>query len=110
MDGLPLGYLAPVDLASFLTSPVDQAVDFVTASCIRVIRYAALLASLLLPGLYVAMAVFHQEMLPTKLLLSIIESKQQVPFPPCGRCWGCCWPLRFCRRPEPTCPNPLVRP
>ena len=81
VDGLPLGYLAPVDLASFLTSPVDQAVDFVTASCIRVIRYAALLASLLLPGLYVAMAVFHQEMLPTKLLLSIIESKQQVPFP-----------------------------
>lgn len=81
VDGLPLGHLAPVDLASFLTSPEDQAVDFVTASCIRVIRYAALLASLLLPGLYVAMAVFHQEMLPTKLLLSIIESKQQVPFP-----------------------------
>ena len=27
------------------------------------------------------MAAFHQEMIPTKLLLSIIESKQQVPFP-----------------------------
>ena len=40
-----------------------------------------LLVSLLLPGLYVAMAAFHQEMLPTLLLKAIIESKQSVPFP-----------------------------
>lgn len=36
--------------------------------------------SLLLPALYAAMAMFHQQMLPTKLLLSIIESKKNVPF------------------------------
>ena len=55
--------------------------DFISASCVRVLRYAALLVSLLLPALYSAMAAFHQEMIPTKLLLAIIESKQQVPFP-----------------------------
>ena len=55
--------------------------DFVSASCVRVLRYGALLISLLLPALYAAMASFHQEMTPTKLLLSIIESKAQVPFP-----------------------------
>ena len=66
VDGLPLGYLAPVDLASFLTSPEDQAVDFVTASCIRVIRYAALLASLLLPGRFLGLAAF---LLPPAALL-----------------------------------------
>ena len=38
------------------------------------------LAALLLPGLYVAMATYHQEMIPTKLLLAIIDSKQEVPF------------------------------
>ena len=81
VDGLPLGYLAPVDLAGFLTSPEDQGMDFVSASCVRVLRYGALLISLLLPALYAAMASFHQEMIPTKLLLSIIESKAQVPFP-----------------------------
>lgn len=81
VDGLPLGYLAPVELGGFLASPEDQGVDFVTASCIRIIRYGALLVSLLLPALYAAMASFHQEMLPTQLLFSIIESKQQVPFP-----------------------------
>lgn len=81
VDGLPQGYLAPAELVSFLASPEDQGVDHVSASCVRVLRYAALLVSLLLPALYVAMAAFHQEMIPTKLLLSIIESKQQVPFP-----------------------------
>ena len=81
VDGLPLGYLAPAQLAGFLTSPEDQGMDYVTASCVRVLRYLALLVSLLLPALYTAMASFHQEMIPTKLLQSIIESKAQVPFP-----------------------------
>ena len=81
VDGLPLGYLAPVSLAGFLTSPEDRGVDFLSASWVRVLRYGALLVSLLLPALFTAMAAYHQEMIPTKLLRSIIESKQQVPFP-----------------------------
>ena len=43
--------------------------------------WAALLLGLLLPGLYVAMAAFHPQMLPTELLQSILESKRAVPFP-----------------------------
>ena len=81
VDGLPVGYLMPVGLWDFLTSPEDEDTDFVSASLIRVLRYAALLLSLLLPALYAALAAFHQEMIPTKLLQAIIESKQQVPFP-----------------------------
>lgn len=80
VDGLPLGYLAPVDLGILMKSTEDRAVDYLSASCLRVLRYLALLAALLLPGLYVAMATYHQEMIPTKLLLAIIESKREVPF------------------------------
>ena len=80
VDGLPLGYLAPVDLGILMKSTEDRAVDYLTASCLRVLRYAALLAALLLPGLYVAMATYHQQMIPTKLLLAIIDSKREVPF------------------------------
>ena len=79
-DGLPLGYLAPVGLGRLMSSPEDRATDFFSASMLRLLRYAALGLSLLLPALYAAMAMFHQQMLPTKLLLSIIESKQNVPF------------------------------
>lgn len=80
VDGLPLGYLAPGDIGFLMESPEDRGVDFVSASCVRVLRYAALLLSLLLPGVYVAMATFHPEMIPLPLLRAMIESKQSVPF------------------------------
>lgn len=80
VDGLPLGYLAPAELGYLMDSPEDWGRDYVSASCIRVLRYGALLISMLLPGFYIAMAVFHQEMIPLPLLRSIIESKENVPF------------------------------
>lgn len=80
VDGLPLGYLAPADLGTLMDSAEDRGKDFVSASCIRVLRYGAMLLSLLLPGIYIAMATFHQEMIPLRLLRAIIESKQAVPF------------------------------
>lgn len=81
VDGLPLGYLLPVDLGMLMTSQEDRGENYLVASCLRVIRYLALLVSLGLPALYVAMAQFHPAMIPTKLLLAIIESKKSVPFP-----------------------------
>lgn len=80
IDGLPLGYLAPADLMYLMESPEDRGRDYVGASAVRVLRYLALLASLLLPGIYVALATFHQAVIPLPLLRSIIESKQSVPF------------------------------
>lgn len=80
VDGIPLGYLAPVDLGSLMQSPEDWGKDYVSASCIRILRYGAMLLSLLLPGFFIAMATFHQEMIPLQLLRAIIESKKSVPF------------------------------
>lgn len=80
VDGIPLGYLAPVDLGSLMQSPEDWGKDYVSASCTRILRYGALLLSLLLPGFFIAMATFHQEMIPLPLLRAIIESKESVPF------------------------------
>lgn len=80
VDGLPLGYLAPGDLGYFMDSPEDRGTDYLSASFVRVLRYCALLLGLLLPGVYAAMAVFHQQMIPLPLLRAIIESKRSVPF------------------------------
>lgn len=80
VDGLPLGYLAPADLMYLMESPEDRGRDFIGASAVRILRYLALLTGLLLPGLYIAMATFHQAVIPLPLLRSIIESKQSVPF------------------------------
>ena len=81
VDGLPVGWLAPAELGGLMEAAEDRATDRLSALFVRALRYAALLVSVLLPGLYAAMAAFHQQMLPTKLLFAIIESKQSVPFP-----------------------------
>lgn len=80
VDGLPLGYLAPADLMYLMESPEDRSRDYVGASAVRILRYLALLTGLLLPGLYIALAAYHQAWIPLPLLRSIIESKQAVPF------------------------------
>ena len=80
VDGLPQGYLLPVDVGYLMTSPEDEGMDYVSASFIRILRYGALLLSLLLPGVYVALTAFHQQMIPLELLEAIIKSKQSVPF------------------------------
>lgn len=81
VDGLPLAYLLPVCLGDFMQTPEDRATDYVSASFARVLRYVALLVSLFLPALFIAMTGFDPEMIPVPLLLSIVESKQTVPFP-----------------------------
>ena len=80
VDGLPLGYMAPVDLGYLLESPEDRSRDYISASCVRLLRYGALLTSLLLPAVYVALITFHQELVPQKLLAIILNSKKDVPF------------------------------
>lgn len=80
VDGLPLGYLAPVDIGFLMASPEDMGRDYVSASCIRFLRYCALVVGLLLPGFYIALVTFHQQMIPLPLLRAMIESKKAVPF------------------------------
>jgi spore germination protein KA len=80
VDGLPLGYMAPTDIGYLMESPEDRSRDFVSASCVRILRYVALMTSLLLPALYVALITFHQDLVPDKLLDIILNSKKDVPF------------------------------
>lgn len=79
-EGMPVAFIAPVTLPEFMKTSEDCSQHFVAASYIRLLRWAAFVITLLLPAVYVAIAVFHAEMIPTELLLSVIDSKQSVPF------------------------------
>lgn len=48
---------------------------------LKAVRLLALFITLLLPGLYVAITTFHQELVPTELLFAIVASRSNVPFP-----------------------------
>ena len=80
VDGLPVGLLLPVTLSEFMKVTGDGSMHFLVASALRMLRWLALMLGLLLPALYAAVAMYHQEMIPTKLLLSIMEAERDVPF------------------------------
>ncbi len=87
-EGLPLGFLAPGTLPAMLCTAEDAAQHFLPASALRLLRWAALLLTLLLPAFYVATAMYHPDMIPLRLLLSVIDSKQNVPFPTAAEILG----------------------
>jgi spore germination protein KA len=81
IDGLPLAYLIPVNMNSFIQAPEDYALISPQSTFVRLIRYISMFVSVILPAFYVSVTTFHQEMIPTKLATSIISSKEDVPFP-----------------------------
>jgi hypothetical protein len=88
VDGLPLAYLAPADLGYLMESMEDRSRDFISASFVRVLRYLALLSSLLLPAIYIALVKFHSGWIPTALLNTIMNTKQEIPFTTAGEVLG----------------------
>jgi spore germination protein KA len=81
VEGTPFQLVAPATLTMFLASPEDYFDGFYVASLVRLLRYAAIIASVMLPAVYVAIVTFHQEMLPTLLILNIAAQREGVPFP-----------------------------
>lgn len=88
VDGLPLAYLAPADLGYLMESMEDRSRDFISASFVRILRYLALAASLLLPAIYIALVNFHPHWIPAPLLNTIMNTKQEVPFSVAGEVLG----------------------
>ncbi|MBR0350395.1 MAG: spore germination protein [Clostridia bacterium] len=81
VNGSPYAIIMPVSLTDFMTSPEDSNLKNSFANFLRLIRFLGAFLTLLLPGLYIAVTSFHQELLPTELLFSILASRENVPFP-----------------------------
>ena len=81
VNGTPYAIIMPAILIDFLTSPEDSNLKTSFGNFLRSLRVIAAIITLLLPGLYVAITSFHQEILPTSLLYSILASRESVPFP-----------------------------
>ncbi len=81
VDNTPFVLIVPVTFWSALTANEDYYERFWVGSVIRFIRLGALFISMNLPAIYVGITTYHQEMVPTNLLLSIAGARQAVPFP-----------------------------
>lgn len=81
VDGTPFVLIAPTTFLMFFQAPEDYYHRFDVASAIRLVRFAAFIISLFVPSIYIAATTFHQEMIPTPLLISLIAQREGVPFP-----------------------------
>ena len=81
VNGTPYGIIIPSVFIDFLSSPEDTNLKVNFANFLRGLSILSAFITLLLPGIYVAMTGFHQEILPTGLLFSILASRENVPFP-----------------------------
>ncbi len=82
VDNSPTVLIVPAVLDTFFQSSEDYYQRFMIMSFTRLIRYAAAFVSLILPGLYIAVTVFHPSTLPTLLILKMAGARQAIPFPP----------------------------
>ena len=81
IEGTPFCLIAPVSFFSLFQSQEDYYERYWISTFIRTLRFIFLIIALFLPAVYVAVTTFHQEMVPTDLLLSIASSREGVPFP-----------------------------
>lgn len=80
-DNSPEVILAPCNLNMLLQTSDDYYNRWTVGTFARILRYIAAFLAVSLPGLYVAVTMYHSEMLPTKLLYAIASARTMVTFP-----------------------------
>ncbi|MGM0890453.1 MAG: spore germination protein [Bacillota bacterium] len=81
VDGTPVPLLLPATLSQFFQTAEDYYMRWNIASFLRLLRVVTFLITLLGPSLFIAFISFHQELIPTPLLVSLTAQRQAIPFP-----------------------------
>jgi hypothetical protein len=79
-DQSPFAMVAPCIFFDTLKNIDDYNEKWQIGLLFRIVRLIALMISLLLPGLYIALGHYNPGLIPTELLLSMIASVANVPF------------------------------
>lgn len=81
LSGSPFVLVVPVTMYEALHTGEENYLRWQYGSFIRYVRTLSFYMALLLPGAYLAIVLYHQEMIPTELLLAIAGNRERVPFP-----------------------------
>lgn len=81
VDGSPFVLIVPATFAQFYQTSEDYNERFIMVSAVRIVRVVALLFSLIMPSLYVAILSYHPELIPTAFAVAITSGRAGVPFP-----------------------------
>lgn len=81
LDGTPIALTVPFIFVELFQSSDDYYNNYYFTSVSRIIRIISFLITVSVPALYLALITFHQELIPTDLLISISAARQGIPFP-----------------------------
>ena len=81
INGSPFSIILPASLIDFLSSPEDSNLNYHYANFLKFLRSIALISALLVPGLYIAITMYHYELIPSELLFAIVAAREAIPFP-----------------------------
>ena len=82
VDNSPIVLTVPFLFLEDLQNSNDYYTNYAYASFVRFIRLLGLFIAVLGPGVYIALELFHINVLPIKYLITIADSTQQIPFTP----------------------------
>ncbi|MDD2418212.1 MAG: spore germination protein [Oscillospiraceae bacterium] len=80
-DGSPFVTTAPMLLLESFQTSEDYYIRPYFASLLRIFRYLAFIITVSAPAFFIALTTYHQELIPTTLLLTIISAREGTPFP-----------------------------
>ena len=107
IDGIPVALVLPVSFAEFMRVLSDSNMNYIFATALTLLRYLALFIGLYLPAIYVSVVTCHREMIPSRLLLSIIAAKADVPFSPAVEIFGMLISFALLQEAGLRLPNPV---
>ncbi|MDX8044710.1 spore germination protein [Gracilibacillus sp. S3-1-1] len=82
VDGSPHVLIAPTSLVEFFASYEDYFLTWPIASAFRIIRICAVIFSVLITPMYVAVLTYHYHIVPGDLLGTLVSSRKDIPFAP----------------------------
>lgn len=82
VDGSPMVLTLPYLFVEDLQAPGDYYENSIMSGLSRLLRFVSVLASLLLPSLYVCLQMHNYQIIPLKFLITILNATQQIPFSP----------------------------
>lgn len=81
VDGTPTALTLPFLFEEYFKANEDYYINFYFSSVSRLIRILSFIITISVPGFYVAILTFHQEMIPSPLIYSLSAAREGIPFP-----------------------------
>lgn len=80
-QGTGMMMLCPGLFTELLQSSEDYYQRTIVSTLIRLLRFIACIIALTLPSIYIALTTYHPELIPSVLLLAIVDAREGIPFP-----------------------------